>query len=439
MSFQEKGLWTSEGSGHVNDGDPMFDSSSRMEPKRSLQCLFDAEPAFFPSKKQAVEAPVSKPESGITVSNAIPWENPTEFQSAPNQFMDRLFGSEISSDVDLAKRSMSIICSDPVNVRSKINSEHFENDSSDGLSISFVIEDQEAGVSHGGIRKVKVNQVKDPVNGLHGSLEHDIGMTTGQTYNRQNENTFISMLQPYGKEDGNVTLLSHSFDIGDANYRSMGFVKGVDNNVSINHSYSKGDTNPISFGVYQDESVIEDLTRPTGSYSLLRERSSVLTSETQNNKEANFPGVDPIRTTSQLSKSRLDSISKIRMDARPARKEAPNSFPSNVRSLIATGMLDGVPVRYISVSREVSIFLIYPLIIIKLLFFNDLWEVFSHEKRSFVELSKAQAIFAAANLVTSPRHLMHMNSSVMQIAKPSTQTTIYTSKMGRQSIRLFRS
>ncbi|XP_075521948.1 uncharacterized protein LOC142555135 isoform X1 [Primulina tabacum] len=354
MSFQEKGLWASKGGGHVNDEDAMFDSSSKMEPKRSLQCFFDTEPAFFPIKKQAVEAPVSKPESGITISNAIPWENSSEFQSVPNQFMDRLFGSEISSHVDLSRRSVSNIGTDAVDMRNKIDSEQFENDSSDGLSISYVMEDQEAGVSYGGLRKVKVNQVKDPVNVLHGSLEHDIGMSTGQTDNHQNEDTFISMLQPYGKEDGNVTLIRNSFDLGDANIRLMGsiFGKGGDNNISMNHSYSKGDTNTISFGGYQDDSIIEALTRPTGSYSLLCEQSSVLTSETRNKKEVNFPNVDPTLTTSQLFKSRLDSTSKNKMDTRPGRKEAPNSFPSNVRSLIATGMLDGVPVRYISVSRE---------------------------------------------------------------------------------------
>ncbi|XP_073302189.1 uncharacterized protein [Primulina huaijiensis] len=301
-----------------------------------------------------MEAPDSKPESGITISNSFPWENSTEFQSVPNQFMDRQFGSEISCHVDLAKRSISNIDTDAINIRNKINSEQFENDSSDGLSISYAMEDQEAGESYGGIRKVKVNQVKDPVNGLHGSLEHDRGMSTGQTYNRQNENTFISMLHPYGKEDGNVTLVSHSFDIRDANIRSMGsiFGKDVDNNISMNHAYSKGDTNTISFGGFQDESVIEALTRPTCSYSLLCEQSSVLTSETHNRKEVNFPNVNPTSTISQLPNSRLDFTSKSKMDAIPARKEALNSFPSNVRSLTATGMLDGVPVRYISVSRE---------------------------------------------------------------------------------------
>lgn len=44
--------------------------------------------------------------------------------------------------------------------------------------------------------------------------------------------------------------------------------------------------------------------------------------------------------------------SKSKLETKPAKKEAPNSFPSNVRSLMATGILDGVPVKYVSLSKE---------------------------------------------------------------------------------------
>jgi hypothetical protein len=36
------------------------------------------------------------------------------------------------------------------------------------------------------------------------------------------------------------------------------------------------------------------------------------------------------------------------------RKAPPNNFPSNVKSLLSTGMFDGVPVKYVSWSRDVS-------------------------------------------------------------------------------------
>ncbi|KAK6144586.1 hypothetical protein DH2020_021406 [Rehmannia glutinosa] len=200
---------------------------------------------------------------------------------------------------------MSIAGTDGSNGRKKVPCEQFENNSSVGLSISYAMEDPEAGVSYGGLRKVKVNQVKDPENGLLASAEHGIGISMEQTYNRGSESTFVSMGQPYGKESENVTLMSHSYDIGEANIRSMG----------------------STFGKAQ-------------------------TSETPSKKEVDTLNATATLSTSHVPKSKVDLTSKNKAETKPARKEAPNSFPSNVRSLIATGMLDGVPVRYVSVSRE---------------------------------------------------------------------------------------
>ncbi|KAF2318680.1 hypothetical protein GH714_010029 [Hevea brasiliensis] len=39
-------------------------------------------------------------------------------------------------------------------------------------------------------------------------------------------------------------------------------------------------------------------------------------------------------------------------DAKASKKAHPNNFPSNVKSLLSTGMLDGVAVKYVSWSRE---------------------------------------------------------------------------------------
>ncbi|KAL0418126.1 UNVERIFIED_CONTAM: hypothetical protein Sradi_1226100 [Sesamum radiatum] len=354
----DKEFWIPKGGGHVTGGDAVFDNSSRLEPKRARQWFLDAsEPELFPSKKQAVEAPISKPESGISMPSSLPWESSSGFQSVPavpSQFMDRLFGSETTRPVTLTDSNMPISGTDGSNMRKKINGEHFESDSSVGLSISYAMEDPEVGVSYGGLRKVKVNQVKDPGNGLHTSVEHGIGISMDQTYSRGSDNAFISMGQTYGKDGGNVTLMGHSYDIGEANIRSIGstFGKGLDNTIQMTHSYNKGDNNTISFGGYQDESVMEALNRPISSYGLLYEQPSAHKSETPSKKEVDMPSENANVSTSQVPKSKVDSISKNKSDTKPARKEAPNSFPSNVRSLIATGMLDGVPVRYVSVSRE---------------------------------------------------------------------------------------
>ncbi|KAL8516204.1 hypothetical protein ACS0TY_014762 [Phlomoides rotata] len=347
----DKGFWMPKGGRNVSDGDAVFDTSTRLEPKRARQWFLDVpEPDLFPSKKQAIETPTGKLESEIVSPSSLPWESSSGFQSGPNQFMDRLFGSETTSPIHLVDRNISISEIDGLREKKKVPSEQFENDSSIGLSISYALEDTETGMSYGGLKKVKVNQVKDPENGLHASM----GISMEQTFRREDENTFISMGQPFGKEGGNVTLMGHSYDIGEANSQSMRstFGKGLENTVSMIHSYNKGENNTISFSGYQDESVMDALTRPISSYSLLYEESSAQTSEMPSKKEVGVLNGNTNISTSQTPKPKVDSTSKNKSETKPARKEAPNSFPSNVRSLIATGMLDGVPVRYISVSRE---------------------------------------------------------------------------------------
>ncbi|KAH6836583.1 hypothetical protein C2S53_005202, partial [Perilla frutescens var. hirtella] len=352
----DKGFWMPKGVGHVNDGDAVFDNSSRLESKRARQWFLDfAEPDLFPSKKQAVEDASGKLESAIPSS--LSWESSSGFQSVPSvpsQFMDRLFGSETTTPVNLAERNMSISGIDGSSVRKKVIGEQFENDSSVGLSISYAMEDPEAGVSYGGLRKVKVNQVKDSENGLHSSIEHGLGISMEQTYHSGNENTFMSMGQPYGKEGGSVTLMGHSYDIGEANSRSMesAFGKGLDSTMSMTHSYNKAENNSMSFGSFQDEPVLEAPARPLNNYSLLYEQSSSQMSEPPSRKEEDVLNGNVNLSTAQTPKIKVDSTPKNKPESRPARKEAPNSFPSNVRSLMATGMLDGVPVRYVSVSRE---------------------------------------------------------------------------------------
>ena len=348
-----------KGGAHVTNGDAVFDNSSRLESKRARQWFLDfAEPDLFPSKKQAVEGSSGKLESSIPSSLA--WEGSSGFQSVPSvpsQFMDRLFGSETPTPENLGDRNMPISGIDDSNVRKKIDGEQFEDDPSVGLSMSYAMEDPETGISYGGLRKVKVNQVKDPDNGLHTSIEHGIGMME-QTYHSGNENTFMSMGQPYGKEGGSVTLMGHSYDIGEANDRSMelAFGKGLDSTISMTHTYNKAENNSISFGGFQDEHVMEASTRPLSNYSLLYEQSSAQIPEPPSKKEVDVLNGNVDLRTTQTPKTKVDSAPKSKSESKPARKEAPNSFPSNVRSLIATGMLDGVPVRYVSVSREVLSF-----------------------------------------------------------------------------------
>lgn len=355
----DKGFWMSKGAGHVNDVDPTFDNTSRIEPKRSHQWFVDAaETELFPSKKQAVQAPNNKSTSGMSNANIPSWENASSFHSVPSQFNYRFFGSETARPVNFAERNIVVETENP-NVRRKSMDEQFGEDASVGLSISHAMEDPETCLTYGGIRKVKVNQVKDCDNGVHMPKGHDSNgenishLSSGQAYNRESEAGFASIGQPYNQDD-NVTLMGHTYNRGDANIRSTGPTFGNEdgNSISIGDTYGKGEANIISFGGFPDEQDIIPVGRPVSNYDLLYTQSSVQTLETAHEKESDQTNADTVLSTTPVAKLRPESVSKNKPEFKTSRKEAPNSFPSNVRSLISTGMLDGVPVKYVSLARE---------------------------------------------------------------------------------------
>ncbi|KAK6115157.1 hypothetical protein DH2020_007426 [Rehmannia glutinosa] len=113
---------------------------------------------------------------------------------------------------------------------------------------------------------------------------------------------------------------------------------GLHTSVTKTHSYNKGYFNFTSFSSYQD--VMDALERPVSSYSLLYEHPSAQKSFTHRKKKVGGRNGNAIVKT---PKSKLESKKAIK---------APNKFPTNVRSLTVTGMLDGVPVRYVSTSGE---------------------------------------------------------------------------------------
>ncbi|KAG5515365.1 hypothetical protein RHGRI_036418 [Rhododendron griersonianum] len=355
QSFQNKGFWMAKGGGHLSDADAAYDNTARIESKRSHQWFDDAaEPELFPNKKQAVQTPNSKLTAGILNANPSPWENASSFQSVPSQFMDRLFGAEMNRPFNFTEQNIAPVGMDGSNMGRKSVDEQFGKDSPMGLSITHNIEDPEIYVSYGGIRKVKVNQVKDSGNGLRGPKENYNNPSIGQAYTDGNETNFISMGQGYSNDDESGMLMGHTYNKGAADIRSIPSAseKGDDNSISIAQPYSKGETNTISFGGFNDEPLFEPLVRPLNSYQFMYDQSSVQTSETPEKKELDASNATALTNVSQVAKSRPESLSKNKSESKATKKQAPNSFPSNVRSLISTGILDGVPVKYVSLSRE---------------------------------------------------------------------------------------
>ncbi|XP_010260070.1 PREDICTED: uncharacterized protein LOC104599288 [Nelumbo nucifera] len=418
MSFQSKGLWMAKGPGCLNDGEISYDNSSRIEPKRAHQWFVDpTEPELFPNKKQAMDASNSKPISGISNVNFSPWENVSSFQSVSGQFSDRLFGSEPERTINFGVNNIPSVNTGHLNMGRKVFEDQFGNDPSVGLSISHTMEDPASCLSYGGIRKVKINQVKDSDNGISVSMGHIYNrgdnnmismsqtydkrdgnmMSMGHAYDKRDDNTIsightqaydrrddntISMGHAYNKGDNNTISMSHTYNKGDENTISMSqtynkadentismghiYNKGDDSTMTMGHIFNKGDSNIISMGhpYNKGESTtisftgfhLEPETNPSGrlisSYDLLMGQSSVQTSEPIGEKELVDASVDVLANNSQIASAGTEAVPKNKMELKMSKKVAPNNFPSNVKSLLSTGMLDGVPVKYISWSRE---------------------------------------------------------------------------------------
>ncbi|KAL1323793.1 hypothetical protein AAHE18_13G042000 [Arachis hypogaea] len=300
MSFQNKGFWTVKGSGHINDRETTFDNPSKVEPKRPHQWFVDsAEVDLFPNKKQAVEDVNGKSSSGFSNVNYPPWDNSSGF--SVSNIVDQLFGSE-TRQVNVIEKNVYVPAGSS-NVRSRAMTNQYGDNSSIGLSISHSVENSEAPLNYGGVKKVKVSQVKD----IDGVRHHPEGLN----YNMQSNG---DLHQVYGGEidkDGNVTLMGLAYNGGDVHVRSSGA------------PYGKGGDTGMSFGAGHEKEL-----------------------------DASNPGA--VANTPQVVKQKSETVSKNKQESKANKKESPNSFPTNVRSLISTGMLDGVPVKYVSAAREMK-------------------------------------------------------------------------------------
>lgn len=303
----------------------------RNEPKRSHQWFMDGnESESFPNKKQAVEIPHPNSYTALLNSNVY-CEN-------LGQFGERFFDNETPRTTN-----------------------------------QFGIDSAFGGFSYRGIRKVKVSQVKDAEDFL------------SDTFNRGDDN-FISVGEPYGenhcsmsvgpsasKDDSSITTTNQLFMKDDENRISMdtlgehnnsfpmdlvfskaddlrmSMIKNSDSGLSMRHSF--GEDNIISFGgLNEDANNFSSSGRLVCDYDFLMGQSSVQRSSeekgfSESTSDAIVSGAQVISTGDAILKKKEQKIIK---------KVPANNFPSNVRSLLSTGMLDGVSVKYVAWSKEVG-------------------------------------------------------------------------------------
>ncbi|XP_023766406.1 uncharacterized protein LOC111914928 isoform X2 [Lactuca sativa] len=348
-----KDFWMPKAPGNSNDSDIAHNNPPRSDLNSSQQWFMEgAEAELFPNKKQAVEVPHPNSYTALLNSNISSWGNSSSFHS---QFTERLFDDETSS------------------------------------------------ISYSGIRKVKVNQVKESEGFVSVSLGHtystgdninntindhayskadDESITMGLSFDRGNDsmismadtfnrgdNSFMSMGEPYScpsasKDNSNITTMTQSFIKEDDNNIAMvafnehsnallmdqvfnkddTMSKTDSSGLSMRHSFSKVENNIISFGGLSDDADnMNSSGRLVCNYDFLMGQPSVQRLEEHGFSESTSDAL--------VSGVQVDTILR-KKDQKGNKKAPPNNFPSNVRSLLSTGMLDGVAVKYIAWSRE---------------------------------------------------------------------------------------
>uniref|UniRef100_A0A2P2K6B8 Uncharacterized protein MANES_08G077300 n=1 Tax=Rhizophora mucronata TaxID=61149 RepID=A0A2P2K6B8_RHIMU len=235
MAFPNQFFWMEKDVASVNENETNYGNSSGSELKRSHQWFIDGPGEHpFASKKQAVGVSNMNLFSGFLNSNVSPWANASSFQSLTSP-SEHSFGSETNRTVNFDNRISLSVGSEKSDMGRKVDEDSFRNDSIFGLSMCHTLEDPRLGLNYGGIRKVKVSQVKDSQNMIPASVGHVYdglncntmshrkidednisvdhvdgnregnSIPVGETYEQEN-NTFISVEQTYSKGDDNISV-----------------------------------------------------------------------------------------------------------------------------------------------------------------------------------------------------------------------------------------
>ncbi|KAL3833493.1 hypothetical protein ACJIZ3_008229 [Penstemon smallii] len=182
------------------------------------------------------------------------------------------------------------------------------------------------------------------------SKSHENLFGIGPFYNKVNE-MFMSAGSNYNKRDGDVTSMTSIQGQQDATVASLRTIYNKDSSsiLSMGQNSNKGEQTTISFGGFQDNPEESDPSaRLISSYDILLNQSSAQSSGTLGLKDA----VEQLNANAvSAATSGTDGSTKNKV-SKTTKKVPSNNFPSNVKCLLSTGILDGVPVKYVSWSRE---------------------------------------------------------------------------------------
>ncbi|KAE9618566.1 putative Jas TPL-binding domain-containing protein [Lupinus albus] len=224
-------------------------------------------------------------------------------------------------------------------------------------------------------------------------MGHDYGKGDGnvfsisQAFDRRDRN-FVSIGQSYDKEDDNMSSLGTMYSKGHENSISMGptirrsrenftttaasYDNGIGHIISIGPTYGKVDSNiastvpsydkedsrslamgnnhtkgdgSTSFGVFHDDPEPNQSGGIFSGYHMLM-MGNQTSSRGLDGKKARA------ESNSELAKNNIPKSNPESRAPKTTKKDTTNNFPLNVKSMLSTGIFDGVPVNYVSISRE---------------------------------------------------------------------------------------
>ncbi|MCD9642616.1 hypothetical protein HAX54_029499 [Datura stramonium] len=366
QAFQNKGPLVLKDIGALTDGETGGGVSSRIEQKRAHQFFMDAsEGELFSNKKQALlsvsDTPISTPE----ISNFF-WSNTSNFQSAPVHSSDRSCAPEPLGTFNFGNKGLFSLGNENVKSERSRFIDLLLNNSTVGLSMSHAGEDP--SYLNAGTREARINLAdehtsdcpfrlwkssnigEDSINATSLGLTYGAGIgnviSMGHNYAKEKQTASLIdsrnykvncncmlMGHQYSSGDSNLYLMDQSLDTEEGYYRTANQPYKENGNFMPIPSYRKTQEDFISlFPSYRKAN--EDF-RPVGMAG---------------NKEIHVASRIPTRDKVVVAESANGSKQKGKKTPKSPRPR--NNFPSNVKSLMSTGILDGVPVKYVSWSRD---------------------------------------------------------------------------------------
>ncbi|XP_077212918.1 acyl-CoA N-acyltransferase with RING/FYVE/PHD-type zinc finger domain-containing protein [Tasmannia lanceolata] len=267
------------------------ETTLRIESKRTHQGVADGnEQEPFPNKRLAIETSNSDPVSEVLDGDVALCENASSCQTLPSELAKGLSNSETMNIVSLGSSNVPSVSTEN-SAKCTGNKEHCEGNSSVAPSTSpLIIEDSNSCIVYSGNRKIKFKFSKNRDCG------NGISTSTGLTVNNQDN------------------------------------------------------SGPSYGGSHKPKNSL--LERVIRSHDMAISQSSGQTSTALNGKGWADSSADDLMGTNQMDVSGITTPirypRKGKMELKMSKKVALNNSPSNVKKLLSTGLLEGVPVKYIS-------------------------------------------------------------------------------------------